>query len=742
MKNEIVYKTMFEYETNNTYMVTEEGFWNTILERFDNCKNGSKIYKNIKIDGKNYKCYLDKYIKYRLGYYKKEEGRSDKISFSGDFETITEYKYTKEEIESMNISKKEKEKLSKQKKARIWAYGLVNIYDTNKLTYGNNLTEFMEIVKSLRNADIYFHNLKFDGSFIVNWFHKNGVEYVSDMSELRENTYTTLVANGQYYTITWCVSKSNGNKRKLITFKDSFKIMPSSIKELGKSFAKELNDKGKVQVEKEFYKRYRALDHEITEEEKEYLHQDVKVMSEALKFMFELGHVKGTIGSNALEDFKSKFNEEDKNNYKNHFPKWFMGDKYDDTGGGGNSWVLRAYRGGFTYVSKSFRNKPIGNGIVLDVNSLYPFIMLEKLLPYGEGYWFNGDYNKVPSYQKRQYPLFIQKIKCEFVLKDDRIPTIPDKSNGRNLAEYLESSNGQPEELYLTNVDLELFLEHYDIIGEPEYIGGYMFRGKHGIFNKYVNHWKEVKINAGKNKALRYIAKLFLNSLYGKFASSWNKPDSYPDFEKGKGKLKWSKKNKFDDLSKEEQEEIYNNRVKYPAMAVFITAYARQLTIESAQKNYKTFRYADTDSLHLETLEFPTNINIDYDNTGKLGLWKHEGTFKRAKFIRSKTYIEDTFGKMKWDEKEGKEVFEECSPEESTCTKLKVTVSGMSQGCHKYVTFENFNEYDEDNPMFMPACDGKYWGNLRPENVEDGTDIVEGYYVIVKDKRDKLKLTY
>lgn len=78
--------------------------------------------------------------------------------------------------------------------------------------------------------------------------------------------------------------------------------------------------------------------------------------------------------------------------------------------------------------------------------------------------------------------------------------------------------------LYLTNVDLEMFYECYNI-KEIQYIGGYKFIGRSGIFIDYVNHFKEMKMQATieKNAGKRSIAKLFLNSLYGKFGASNDK---------------------------------------------------------------------------------------------------------------------------------------------------------------------------------------------------------------------------
>ena len=75
----------------------------------------------------------------------------------------------------------------------------------------------------------------------------------------------------------------------------------------------------------------------------------------------------------------------------------------------------------------------------------------------------------------------------------------------------------------------------------------------------------------------------------------------------------------------------------YTPVGVFTTAYARDVTIRAAQANYGTFAYADTDSLHLLRDTPPENIEV---HPSKLGAWKLEYAFTRARFIRAKQYIE------------------------------------------------------------------------------------------------------
>jgi hypothetical protein len=75
----------------------------------------------------------------------------------------------------------------------------------------------------------------------------------------------------------------------------------------------------------------------------------------------------------------------------------------------------------------------------------------------------------------------------------------------------------------------------------------------------------------------------------------------------------------------------------YTAMGVFITAYARDVTIRAAQAHYPVFAYADTDSLHLLLEENPVGLDVD---PHKLGAWKREYKFTEALFVRAKAYIE------------------------------------------------------------------------------------------------------
>ena len=163
-------------------------------------------------------------------------------------------------------------------------------------------------------------------------------------------------------------------------------------------------------------------------------------------------------------------------------------------------------------VNPRYQNK-ILSGISFDVNSLYPSVMYDSLLPFGEPFFYQGKYK-----DDIIYPLYIQRITCSFKLKEGKIPTIQIKHRQFIDNEYLTSSNDEIVALTLTNIDLKLFLEQYEV-EDLVYISGWKFKAMHGLFKEYIDKWIGIKNEStiSGNKGMRQIAKIQLNSLYGKF---------------------------------------------------------------------------------------------------------------------------------------------------------------------------------------------------------------------------------
>jgi DNA polymerase type B, organellar and viral len=544
---------------------------------------------------------------------------------------------------------------------RVWAYGWMEI--GNKVNYkiGNSLEEFMKWVEKIQ-ADLYFHNLRFDGEFIVNWLLKNGFEW---SNKPKEKTFNTIISKmGQWYAIDICYGYKGKKKLHTVIY-DSLKKLPFPVKKIAKDFKLPL-EKGDID-----YHEYRPINHNITDEEYKYIKNDIEIIADALKIQFDQGLTKMTTGSDSLGGFKNIIS---KKAFERLFP--VFSEDLDRN-------LRFAYRGGFTWVNEKYQGELLGKGIVFDVNSLYPSVMFDKPLPWGQPIFFEGKYE-----EDENYPLFIQHIRCEFVIKEGKIPTIQIKKNLRfRENEYLKTSDGDIVDLYLSSVDLELIREHYDLY-DVEYLSGWKFRQSTGLFQTFINKWMHIKVTS--DGAIKAIAKLMLNSLYGKFGSSTDVTGKYPELKED-GSLR------FVLGDKETKDPVYI------PMGIFITSWARHITITTAQKCYDRIVYCDTDSIHLVGDEVPEAI-ADIVDPDKLGYWKYEYTFERAKFIRQKTYVEEV-------KKKNKETGEEE-------LHLEVKCAGMPDKVKEKVTLDNF------------AVGFSSFGKLLPKHVNGGVVLLDTEFTI------------
>lgn len=528
---------------------------------------------------------------------------------------------------------------------RVWAFSMCNIADYNLFLYGNSIEEFFELLQCYdkENLKIWFHNLKFDGYFIISYLMSQGYVWIEKPKMRADHTFTTLITDqGQYYSIT-VFFKVKGHHTQKVTFYDSMKIFPNfSVARVSEGFNLPIH---KLEID---YKKYRPVGYQLDEQEINYIRNDVEIMARALKIMFEKGHTKMTIASDAMADFKHRII-----GFRKKFPLLSLEVDKD---------IRKAYRGGFTYLNDAWKGIVTGKGIKLDVNSLYPSCMHSPYeLPYGEPVFFEGKYE-----YDDVMPLYIQSLTCAFDIKEGKIPSIQLKNNLSFIPnEYVKSSKGGIVSLVLTNVDLQLFFDQYNV-REIEYHGGWKFRKAVGLFDDYVDHWIEEKIKAGKegNAPMRQISKLLLNSLYGRFGISGEARQKMPYLDED-GIVR------FIITEKEKRQLCY-----IPA-ACWITSYGRNTTIRSSQaikdfsiKKYgkDLYFYSDTDSIatglsedDLEELKEIIRID-DYE----LGAWALEEHFDRFLGLRQKCYIEEIDGKV------------------------HATVAGLPKYLQRLITFDNF----------------------------------------------------
>ena len=542
-----------------------------------------------------------------------------------------------------------------QQKTEVWASALVELYTEDVMIF-HSIDETFDFLQSLdENLIVYYHNLKFDGSFWIDYllrvkhfkqaYTQEGdnwrtIEWLKPSDMPNKSISYVISETGMFYLLTIRVNNH------YIEIRDSLKLLPFSVSTIGKSFGTKHK---KLDME---YEGYRYAGCEITPEEKKYIANDVLVVKEALETMYSQGNSKLTIGACCLSEFKKGYpNEYPETAFRTFFPDLSKYKLDPELYGADNAdaYIRKSYRGGWCYVNPKYQKKELGKGFTLDVNSLYPSMMHSSsgnVFPIGKPTFWKGErppltYN-IGRYEN--YYFFI-RIKTKFKIKKGYLPFIQVKNSfmyKRNASlttsNYIDPQGIEHEyftkdgkiipcmlTLTLTMTDYYLFREHYDV-EYIEVLDGCYFKTMTcaELFDSYIEKYKKIK--QASTGALRTLAKLFLNNLYGKLATSSNSSFKVAYIDEKQNIVK------FFTVPRSDKEVIYI------PIGSAITSYARNFTIRAAQKNYRIFVYADTDSIHCVG-DISDVKGVTIDDT-EFCCWKHESTWDLGYFTRQKTYIE------------------------------------------------------------------------------------------------------
>lgn len=611
-----------------------------------------------------------------------------------------------------------------QKDTLVWASASVEL-GTEDVQIFHSIDEQWNYFKDQAkycNIIVYYHNLKFDGSFWLDFFlkHKkfepayyhidnttNNVKWMKPKVMKNYNYQYVISDRGQWYTIT---VKVNGH---FIEFRDSLKLLPFSVKDIGKGFETKHR---KLDME---YTGFRYPGCVITDEEKKYIANDVLVVKEALEQMFKDGHTKLTIGACCFAEFKRGYSKED---YEIFFPDMTQYSidetKYNELNA--DAYIRHSYHGGWCYLVKGKESRVYHNGTTADVNSLYSSVMSSESgnrYPVGKPHFWKGNY--IPDEAKCDKRYFFVRIKTRFYIKPNKLPFVQikgsplykgtealvtsdvwDKETKSYKPFYKDTVTGiihdTRVELTLTMTDYKLLQDQYELV-ECEILDGCWFYSEIGLFDKYMKKYKQIKMTS--EGARRLEAKLFLNNLYGKLASSTDSSFKVaylrPDNSVG-----------FFSVPANEK------KAGYIPIGSAITSYARNFTIRAAQENYHGvdkagFIYADTDSIHCDLP--PEEIKGIKVHKTNFCCWALESCWDDAIFVRQKTYIEHV-------------TEEDCEPIDNPYYDIKC--AGMPQRCKDLFNIrltgqepdeETKERYTDEQREFL--YDDK--GNLKISTLED-----------------------
>lgn len=605
-----------------------------------------------------------------------------------------------------------------QKDTAVWASAVVEL-GTEDVKILHSIDETFQYFRSLKcNMICYYHNLKFDGNFWLYYLiHDLGWKQATHKNEdgtidwdsrwnLPNNEFEYMISDeGQWYSITMKVNNY------IIQLRDSLKLLPFSVKAIGKAFQTKHQ---KLSME---YTGIRYPGCEITPEEQKYIANDVLVVKEALEILFSQGNNKMTIGSCCMAEYKALIGSYQ---YDAWFPNVYDVPIDKELHGEDNAgdWIRHSYKGGWCYLVKGKENNIYTDGTVADVNSLYPSMMSSESgnrYPIGLPHFWAGNF--IPKEAQINNRYFFVRFKTKFYLKHNMLPFIQIKGSwlykgtemlatsdiinpkdGKYYDKYYDK-NGKLQDttvtLTLTCTDYKLFREHYDV-KDFEILDGCWFDTEIGIFDTYVNKYKQIKMNS--KGAKRTLAKLFLNNLYGKMATNTNSSFKVA-YMKDDGSIGFNT--------------IEQNHKKpgYIPVGSAITSYARNFTIRAAQANYygadkPGFIYADTDSIHCD-LPADSIKGIKVDDRA-FCCWKLESSWDKAVFVRQKTYLEHV-------------TMENLEPVDEPYWNVKC--AGMPDRCKKNYLNEHEGKELEDFHVGL-----KVHGKLVPKRIRGGVLLVESDY--------------
>jgi hypothetical protein len=458
-------------------------------------------------------------------------------------------------------------------------------------------------IKLYHGHIIYVHNLSnFDGIFLL-----------KVLASFQDCTVKPQLRKGKMINIK--VTYNNGNN--YVNFRDSLLILPSSLKKLAKSFDvenkgifpynfvtnKNLSYVGPVPafkfftgITQETYDNYALTfkdNWSMRQETIKYCELDCFVLYHILDrfntLIFELYslniHRFPSLPSLAFGIYRSKY-------LKDFKVPLIGGSMFHD--------LRRSYTGGAVDVYKCHGK----NLFTYDVNSLYPYVMMAY--PVGTIKFFEGDITLTKPW-KELFGFFQVEITAPAGLKHPIIQTkLQVGKNGLRTVAPL----GTWTDWLFTEEIINAIEKGYTF----KVIKGYTF-DKANIFEDYINDLYAIKAANHKDDPIYLIAKLLMNSLYGRFGMD-NEFENHVIVHNNKLEKYTNKYNVSDwtpldtqkvlisyiDEEELEQKQLDNYSTTNVSIAIAsaITAYARIHMSQFKNSEEYNLYYSDTDSIVID----------------------------------------------------------------------------------------------------------------------------------------------
>lgn len=495
------------------------------------------------------------------------------------------------------------------------------------------ISQFMDWLTTQRQYSgwrIYGHNAgNFDSLYLVSWALRHSHDFWFTVTPVQA-TILELEIRAKCET-----------KRKPLRWKfvDSFRLMSASLDKLSKAFGLggkirrvlfddgQYRDSASDEDTQQFYKTLAKNVHRF-----DYLKKDCIDLYECLRGFISLvetngGEVGLTAASTSMKTFR-----------RNHLTRKVPTSRHfttcsdpDSCKGCLHDFVRRGYCGGRVEV---YRERFDGPGLlnVGDFNSMYPSVMLEPMPCGGVALELQStSMGDIRAAQKRWGGFVDATV---FVPPSCYLPPLPYKDVSGKLLFPVGRFSG-----VFTSAEIALL----------ESVGGRVLEGRRSawyrmapLFDDFVEHWYKLrdKSRPDYTEALASVAKILLNTLYGKFGMAQQRERLwfFPELKDFEG-------HELVPLGNVEHG-IYSEKVEVeasyiiPQIAAWVTSLARvkywQKGMEFLNSGFGLW-YGDTDSLFTDA---------PLTQTSKLGELKLEKSATRGRFDAAKLYYLEVAGEV------------------------------------------------------------------------------------------------
>lgn len=541
-------------------------------------------------------------------------------------------------------------------------------------------------------ADVWFHNIQFDGDFIINYLNSKQIKY-----ETRQQQ--------QLYSIT--IKVTRGSRSHTIEFRDTYALLHRSIDTIGKAIG--------LPKLSQAYKQYMPDCEDIPQVEIDYLKRDVEVLAYMVQKLviyqvdaptaagFGLREIKRSMSRGEAADQYNKCNELADNimsqirsgNTEEQGPELVsqyidlirqsntvaLGRKaqynWSDSDCGSavfdelfpglslveDEFIRKAYKGGFCKLNETYRGKdvtsplqPVGpitrqyfkqlgftdseidsaSTVSLDVNQLYLRVLRDFNLPCGTPSFFSED---IPVSMRCGFVhiKWSGRMNWDFGPIGDDLP----HSNiliGKNECDWIDLYLTYPEFYILVHRQFPELLPPFGLDWLEVFDGCYDTVGFQIIdgfmFDTCEGKFdrfvnKWYKIKHGDDAILKILAKSVLVNAVGCMGKKQNLVSKTPVVENG--------------VVNYVPEHVQQLSKSYVAVPAYVNAIGRCLITLGVNMIGDQFIYSDTDQIKMvlggEIPFFEEGLPI-FMQQEELGGFKVERLCKAARFLKLKTYIE------------------------------------------------------------------------------------------------------